>query len=178
MAKIYNSEKQTDKEIETYQALIENRDDQPSPHSLLGIIYEKQKKYDLAETHYQKALEINPSYVPALNNLAYLFAEQGKDLNKALDLARNAKEKAGNAPAVIDTLGWVYYKKALYDSAAREFKECIQKAPNNPMFHYHLGLAYHKMEDAANAKTALNKALELQKDFTGADEAREILSRL
>jgi tetratricopeptide (TPR) repeat protein len=178
LAKIYNSEKQTDREIEIYKALIEKRDDQPSPHSLLGIIYEKQEKYDLAETHYQKALGINSGYVPALNNLAYLYAEQNKDLNKALDLARNAKEKAGNAPAVIDTLGWVYYKKALYDSAAREFKECIQKDPNNPMFHYHLGLAYHKMEDAANAKIALNKALELQKDFIGADEARKVLDQL
>jgi len=158
--------------------LIENRSDLPAPHDILGTIYEKQGKYDLAENHYKKALEINPEYISAMNNLAFFYAEQGKELNKALDLAGKAKEKANNAPAVMDTLGWVYYKKELYESAVREFQGCVEKIPGNPIFQYHMGLAYYKIGEYVKAETALKKALELKPDFQGADAAKKVLNQL
>ena len=115
LAKIYISRNQIDNAIELYSRLIKNRPDQPGPHSLVGSLYEQQQKYDLAEKHYKKALEINPDYIPAVNNLAFLYADQDKNLNTALDLARQAKERFGKVPAIMDTLGWVYYRKKFYD---------------------------------------------------------------
>ncbi len=178
LAKILLSENKTDETIDLYKTLIEKRPDQPSPHSLIGTLYEKQQKFDLAEDHYKKALAINPDYIPAVNNLAFLYAEQNRELNTALDLARQAKERIGKLPAIMDTLGWVYYKKTLYDSAVTEFEACIEKEPENPIFHYHLGLALNKLGEYIKAETALNKALELQKDFTGSDEAKKVLNQL
>ena len=64
----------------------------------------------------------------------------------------------------MDTLGWVYYKKGLFDSAAAEVESCIDLEPRNPIFHYHLGLAYHQLGKATKAKAALEKALELIKE--------------
>ena len=34
-------------------------------------------------------------------------------------------------PSVMDTLGWVYYRKGIYDSAIGEFKGSLAKAPDN-----------------------------------------------
>ncbi len=178
LAKIYRSDKKDEKELQIYKDLISNRPDQAGPQSFIGTLYEKKKEYALAEDHYKKALEINPEYIPAMNNLAFLYAELDKELTTALELARKAKEIAGEMPAIMDTLGWVYYKKQLYDSALLEFKNCLEKEPNNPVFHYHLGLAYNKKWDYANAEKALKKALALQDDFTGADEAKNILEQL
>jgi len=178
LARIHNNEGNVDQAIDLYKTLIRNRPDQAPPHSLLGTLYEKQSKFDLAETHYKKAIEINPDFIPALNNLAFLYAEQNKELNKALELAKQAREKTGSVTAIMDTLGWVYFKKELYPSAVEEFKTCIEKEPKNPIFHYHLGLAYNKLWKYDQAKAALTKALDLQKDFKGSEEARKILAQL
>jgi tetratricopeptide (TPR) repeat protein len=178
LANLYTGEGKMDEAIELYKALIEKRPDQASPQSIIGTLYEKQKKSDLAEEHYKKALEIDPDYIPALNNLAFFYAEQGKDLDKALDLARRAKERMGKLPAIMDTLGWVYYKKELYDAALTEFEACVEKEPANPIFNYHLGLAYNKKGDYAKAEKALKKALELQKDFEGSEDARKVLGQI
>jgi len=178
LANVLSRENKLDEAIGVYQALIEKRPEQPSPHTLMAALYEKQDKTAEAEAHYLKALELQPDYLPAMNNLAFLYADQNKNLNKALDLARLAKEKASNSTAIIDTLGWVYLKKELYDSAAEEFKTCIEKEPENPIFHYHLGLTYHKMGKLEDAKASLERSLKISKDFDGADEARTLLNQI
>jgi tetratricopeptide (TPR) repeat protein len=87
-----------------------------------------------------------------------------------------AKEKAPDEPNVMDTLGWIYYKKGLYASAISEFLDCLEKMPDNAIVNFHLGMAYYKNGDADKARDMLNKALSLSSDFPGADEARATLS--
>ena len=145
---------------------------------LLGTLYETQKRFELAEKHYNAALEINPDFCPAANNLAYLLADRGGDLNKALSLAQKAKEKFPEDPNVMDTLGLVYYKRGLYDSAIDEFTDSLKKNPDNAVVHYHLGMAFYKKGDKDRAKKELKKALGLDQKFDKAEEARRILSSL
>ena len=178
LARLYKMDNDLEKALETYKALTEKRPDQAVPFGRMGVLYEKLGQPDKAETAYKSALDIDPEYLPAVNNLAYLYAEQYKELNKALDLARQAKERLGRVPAVMDTLGWVYYKRELYDMAIAEFKACVEKEPANPIFQYHLGLTQYKLGNFFKSEAALKKALELQKDFPGAADAREVLSRL
>jgi tetratricopeptide (TPR) repeat protein len=145
---------------------------------ILGLIYGQQNQLDLAEQHYRKALEINPDFAPAANNLAYILAEKNKNLNEALELARKAKEILPEDPGIMDTLGWVYFRKGLYESAIVEFAESLEKLPENVMVRYHLGMAYYKKGDRALAKKELEKALSLNEKFDGAEEAKQILSEL
>ena len=142
------------------------------------IIYESEKDTENSEKHYRAALEINPNFAPAANNLAYNLVDQGKDIDEALQLARLAKEKLPDDPNVMDTLGWVYYKKGLYDSAIGEFSDSLTKLADNPVVNYHLGMAYYKKGDTTRAKEQLEKALSLQTDFPGSDEARQVLAEL
>lgn len=178
LAKLYASRDQLKEAEQVYLNLIQQRQDQALAHGLVGTLYEKMEQLDLAEAHYIKALAIDPDHIPAVNNLAYLYAQQNRELNKALDLARQAKERLGRIPAVMDTLGWVYYKKGLYDSAAAEFLACTELEPENPIFHYHLGLAYVKLNKTDKARSALEAALKLDKGFDGSDDARDKLARL
>ena len=142
---------------------------------ILGTIYDMQKNFDLAEKRYRKALAIYPEFAPAANNLAYLLAAQGKNIDEALDFARKAKEKLPNDPSIMDTLGLVYYKKGLYDSAIGEFTDSLDKMPDNPTVHYHLGMTYYKKGDKNRARAELKKALSLDDGFDGSEEARQIL---
>jgi tetratricopeptide (TPR) repeat protein len=145
---------------------------------LLGRIYEMQQQYDLSEKHYRDALKINPDFAPAANNLAYLLTEQNKSLDEALMLAKKAKEKLYDDPSVMDTLGWIYFKKGLYDSAIVEFNDSLQKQPDNSEVHYHLGMAYYKKGETPLAKKELENALNLNKNFKGSQEAEEILNQM
>jgi tetratricopeptide (TPR) repeat protein len=178
LSRTYLIEKQENKAIDQYKAVLERNPKQAAPHMLLGIIYDMQKRFDLAKKHYNAALDINPNFYPAANNLAYLIAEKGGNLNKALSLAQKAKEMLPDDPNVMDTLGLVYYKKGLYDSAVDELEDSVKKNPDNALVHFHLGLAYYKRGDKALAKTELETALKLDNKFDNSDEARKILSEL
>jgi tetratricopeptide (TPR) repeat protein len=178
LGKIYLTEKKENKAIEQYKTVLEKNPKQAAPHMLLGTIYDMQKRFDLSEKHYRSALDINPDFAPAANNLAYLLVVQNKNIDEAFELARKAKEKLPNDPNVMDTLGLVYYKKGLFGSAIGEFSDSLEQLPDNAVVHYHLGLAYYKKGDKDPARAQLEKALNLNQEFEGADEARQILSTI
>jgi len=144
----------------------------------LGMIHDTQKKYDKAKEYYQKVLKINPKYAPAANNLAYLYAERGENIDEALSLAQSAKEQFPDDPHISDTLGWVYYKKNIFSRAIVYLKEANEKITDNPVIRYHLGMAYYKNGNEEDAKRELKKALELNPKFPGAEEAKGVLEKL
>ena len=142
----------------------------------LGII--SQKNYDKAIEYYQKALKINPKFAPAANNLAYRYVEKGENIDEALNLAQMAKEQFPEDPNIADTLGWVYYKKNILPGPSSISKKPWKKSKDNPVIHYHLGLAYLKNNEKDQARKELKKALELDPKFPGAEEAKATLRRL
>jgi tetratricopeptide (TPR) repeat protein len=178
LARIYLSGNLQQKAIDQYTAILEKNPKQAGPHMLLGTIYDMQKQFDLSEKHYRAALDINPQFAPAANNLAYLLSSREEDIDEALNFARIAKEKLPDDPSVMDTLGWIYYKKGLYGNAAREFSDSLEKLPGNATVNYHLGAALFQKGEKPRAKTYLEKALALDKDFDGADDARRMLSEI
>jgi len=123
-------------------------------------------------------LKINPKFPPAANNLAYLYAERGENIDEALNLAQSAKEQVPDEPHTSDTLGWVYYKKNVFSRAIVYLKEANEKIPNNPVIRYHLGMAYYKNGENELAKNELKKALELDPKFPGAEEAKSTLTKI
>jgi Tfp pilus assembly protein PilF len=77
--------------------------------------------------------------------------------------------------AVMDTLGWIYYLKGSYLNAISELQDSVGLEPDNPVINYHLGLAYYKNNQPDAAKEFLEKALKIDPNFKGADDARRIL---
>jgi tetratricopeptide (TPR) repeat protein len=77
-----------------------------------------------------------------------------------------------------DTLGYIYYKKNLAPLAISTLTVSAEKDPGNALYQYHLGLAYAGAGDAKRAKQLVARALELKSDFSGAQEARELLRSL
>ena len=76
------------------------------------------------------------------------------------------------------TLGWVYYRKGLYDSAIAEFRGSLAKASDNPTVAYHLGLAYAKKGETDKARAELERAVKLNPAFPEASEAQKTLAEL
>lgn len=178
LAMLYISEKRTQKAIDHFLVALDRDAHQEGPNMMLGLLYSNENRTTEAILHYKKALEINPGFFPAANNLAYLLAEKGDRLTQALELAKRAKDHLPNDPRIADTLGWVYFRLGLYDDALNEFSQSLSQLPENATVYFHLGMTYFKKGDHRRARDALKRALELNKGFKHADEARKVLSSL
>jgi tetratricopeptide (TPR) repeat protein len=131
-----------------------------------------------AEEQYRKALQVQPNYGPAANNLAYLMIENHQDLDAALSLAQIAHQKMPDSPSAADTLGWVYYQKGLYSMAAGLLQQALLKAPDNATYHYHMGMVYDRQKNTSAARKHLQRALQIDPNLPDSNEIRRMLERL
>ena len=145
---------------------------------MAALILQAQGKDEEARRRYERLVEANPRAAVAANNLAWMYASRGEQLDRALQLAQAAKAELPDHPEVNDTLGFVYIKKQLPSLAIPPLRLAVEKVPGNPLFHYHLGLAYSQTGDKAAARQALEQALKLKPDFEGAEDARKVLGTL
>jgi Flp pilus assembly protein TadD len=146
--------------------------------TMVGLIYEMQQRTDDARKVFEQVLSLDPNATVAANNLAWIYAENGGNLDVALQLAKVAQAALPDSPETSDTLGWVYLKKEIYDLSISTFRRAVEVAPTNAKFQYHLGLAYARSGDKNRAKTTLQTALRLKSDFDGAADAKRVLDGL
>ncbi|MCL4780244.1 MAG: tetratricopeptide repeat protein [Gammaproteobacteria bacterium] len=147
---------------------------------LLGSELEMAGRQEDSIRLYEAHLKGNPDAEPVINNLAALLLDHRSDKEswaRALELARKL-EKAQN-PAVLDTLGWAYYRAGQYAEAISVLERVTAQAGQIPIFHYHLGMAYLASGNTVNARQELKRAVdEAQSDYPGIEEARQALKKL
>ncbi len=131
-----------------------------------------------ARQYYEAVLRLNPNDAVALNNLAFLIADLGGDLDQALTLAQRAKQLLPNLAEVSDTLGWIYLKKNLSDNAIDIFQQLVTKQPNQSTFRYHLGLALSQKGDRMRAVRELQQALKDNPPKEEKDKIQQLMGRL
>lgn len=178
LAGVYEATNQRDKAIANLQQIVAKKPDDTRALMLIGLLVEQKKDYAMARGVYEKLLAVDPKFMSAQNNLAYLYSEKFNELDKALDAAQKARELAPNEPHVADTLGWVLFKKKQYSRAVALLQESAGKLPDSAEVQYHLGMASYMMADEAGAKAALGRALEIDPKFPQADSARTHLATL
>lgn len=178
LAGAYLKQGKADDAVKEYKIALSKNPKLIQAYMVLGMISESQKKYDEAQTNYQEALKINPRFAPAANNLAWLMMGHGGNMDVALGYAQTAREVSPNDPGIADTLGWIYYQKKVYLQAASLLKEAAEKLPNEPLVHYHYGMALFKNGNKSEAIKSLAQSLRLNPNHPGAAEAKATLSAL
>ena len=152
-----------DEVVQTYEAAVERNPKRSTLHLALGTLYEMQGKSDLAAARYESAIELDPGLAVAKNNLAYLIAEGGGDLDRALELAQEAKELLPDSASAADTLGWVLFKKDVPGAAIGYLVEAVQgMPPDDPqrgIVQQHLALAYEADGQHESAREVVDQAL-------------------
>jgi tetratricopeptide (TPR) repeat protein len=190
LGELFIGMKQEDRAIAEYQKILSIRPDNAAIYTLIGMLEDSRKNYDAAAENYRKALEKDQNATFAANNLAWLYAETGKgNLDEALRLAQGVVQKNPNIAGFVDTLGWVYYKKNLYDLAIDQLEKAAAldeanarntKGSPSATYQYHLGMALKGKGDKEGSRRALEASLKLgeQKPFPYAGEARQALASL
>ena len=123
-------------------------------------------------------MRIDPNAAVACNNLAYIYAEHGGNLDLAVQLAQRARQKLPDAPQITDTLGWVYYRKDLAQLAVPMFQDAVVKLPKSATYRYHLALAYQAMGDKKKAREAFTEVIATNPESKEAGDARKALATL
>jgi tetratricopeptide (TPR) repeat protein len=131
-----------------------------------------------AKQVYEAALKLDQNNGVALNNLAFLMAENNGDLDDALTKAQRAKQLLPNLMEVSDTLGWIYLKKNLSENAIEIFKDLVSKQPNQSTFHYHLAMALSQKGDRSRALEQLKEALKYNPSKEEKDKIQLMIGRL
>jgi tetratricopeptide (TPR) repeat protein len=144
----------------------------------LALVKEKQGDYAKASDSYERLLAFSPNDIPALNNLAYIYAERLKEPQKGLELARKARNLAPANPAVADTLGWVLFKRDDYQQAVPLLEEAADKIGDSAEVRFHLGMAHYMMGQAEAARSDFEQALKIAQEFPSKKEAESRLELL
>jgi tetratricopeptide (TPR) repeat protein len=163
--------------IKTVEAAQANEPTSAVPALTLAMLYDATGSHDQSRPFYQKVLQREPDNPMALNNLAYIMAEQGTDLDQALTMVQKAKQKLPNNPEVSDTLGWIYIKKNLSDNAIGIFRDLVTKYPERSTFQYHLAMAYYQKGDKPQAKKLLQGALSKSPSKFEQEKIRDLMAK-
>ena len=190
LAALFINSHQEDRAIAEYQRLIVRQPNSPGAYTLIGMLEDSRKNYDASVENYKKALELDQTSIIAANNLAWIYAEYGRgNLDEAVRLAQAVVQKSPNVAGFVDTLGWVYLKKGLFDAATEQLQKAVALdaetaekagASPSPNYAYHLGVALKAKGDRDGARRQLEAAVRLgeKAPFPELEDARKALATL
>jgi tetratricopeptide (TPR) repeat protein len=152
----------------------------PGARLLLARIYLSRGETSKTRDTLERALAERPDLAGAKNDLAYLLAQEGSNLERALTLAQEAQRALSTDPNAADTLAYVYLRKGLLEPALQQSRYAIQLAeesgqPVQAAYQHHLGLVLRALGRNAEAASAFERALDLDPNFSEAAEARREL---
>jgi tetratricopeptide (TPR) repeat protein len=145
---------------------------------LQGAMYERQKKYDLAEQMFRQVLQQDPNNTMTLNYLGYMLADHNMRLEEALNLIKKALNLDPQNGAYLDSLGWAYFKLGNYDLAEENLRKAAEKTPNDATVQDHLGELYAKTGQLKMAATHWERALDEWNKSVAADVDQQDVSRV
>ena len=142
MAQVYEKAKQYNemaKAVDAAEKLSETGEEKEAIYFTRGAMYERQKKYDLAEAEFRRVLKLNPDNASALNYLGYMFADRNVKIDEAFQMLTKAVEKEPNNGAFLDSLGWVYFRMGKLKEAEEYIRRSLERVGRDATVRDHLG---------------------------------------
>jgi len=178
LGSILNQKKKTDEAIPLLERCLQINPDFVDAIGTLAMILDEKKMFAQSDSLYERALELKPDNDLLMNNYSYSLTCRGQNLDFALDLAHRAVAADSTNGAYLDTLGWIYFKKGMYEKAITLLAESVAEIPDNATLLYHLGMAFYKKGDTEKARQHLQNALQISDRFSEAENARQVLAEL
>jgi len=127
---------------------------------------------------YQQLLQ-NPGFAKdanLINNLANIYV--GTDATTALEFSKQSMAINSENPAIIDTMGWVYFQLGRYDESLQTLRNAYAMDSSNPTIRYHLANTLFKLNRKNEAKRELRFAIDNAENERWQTEAKELLAAL
>jgi tetratricopeptide (TPR) repeat protein len=165
--------------IAAYTQAIKVAPNESQPVNELATIYVARGRTDDAIGCYDAWVSRNPRSQVAANNLAMVLVTYRGD-QRSLDRARDltAGFAASSDANLLDTNGWVHFKRGEYDQALAVLEHATQRAPDSREIRYHLAMAELRAGLTERARSDLETAVAGSADFSGVHEAQAALAAL
>jgi len=124
------------------------------------------------------ALSLDGNDVIALNDLAWILAEIRKRPDEALPLAVKAERLAPQSASVMDTLGWIHYRRQSYAEAERLLTLAAERNRSNGLVQFHLGMTYAKLGRKIDAASALRRAAQLDPKLADREKIDQLIKEI
>ncbi len=132
----------------------------------LGVVYDKWGKKSESIASMQKVIALDPENANALNYLGYTYADMGTNLDEAESMIREALKYKPDDGYITDSLGWVLYKKGLFQEALIYLEKAVELTGDDPIILEHLGDVYLQMNDKENALKYYQESLRKKTEDT------------
>jgi tetratricopeptide (TPR) repeat protein len=161
---IYSHSRQWDQAIARFEKLRDMAQDKPRVVRLcqfsLSNIYVQKGEFRKGEEILEKILETDPDDTQVNNDLGYLWADQGKNLEQAEKMIRKAIAAEPDNGAYLDSLGWVLFKLGKYEEAIAPIEQAVKKNTGGDSTLWdHLGDVQFKLKQIDKAVESWQRAL-------------------
>lgn len=129
-----------------------------------GMTQERLGNWEAAEIDLKAALVHQPDHPYIMNYLAYAWADQGVNLDEALQMLKEAAALRPNDGYITDSLGWAYYKIGQYEEAVPYLEQAVEIMPYDSEINDHLGDAYWQVGRKVEARFQWERARNYSKD--------------
>ena len=129
-----------------------------------GVAYERMGRWPQGEADLKVALAASPDEPELLNYLGYSWIDRGEHLKDAMAMVEKAVAADPRSGAMVDSLGWAYYRLADYKKAVEKLEEAVELEAGDPEINNHLGDAYWKVGRRDEALFQWRRVLTLQPD--------------
>lgn len=144
----------------------------------LGSVLERSGDQAAAEEAFLALLKKKPEHAPTLNYLGYMWAESGKNLEKAHEMLVRAVSQEPTNGAYVDSLGWVYFRLGNLELAEKYLIDATSLVPRDATVHEHLGDVLAKRGDTSRALEAYRTAIGLDPDAKDAAKIRSKIAEI
>ncbi|MBW6510315.1 MAG: PEP-CTERM system TPR-repeat protein PrsT [Desulfuromonadales bacterium] len=174
LASIFEQLQQVERAEQLYQRILRSDPTFAPVHVAIGTLAERRGNKGAAREHYQNALSHDRDNVIALNNLAYILADNFGEDRQALDYAMRAYQLRPNDPRIMDTLGYILVKNDRAGDALNLLQQAHNLLPDIPVVAIHLAQAKIALGDKESARTLLEQV----RDSTSTEDAATARSML
>lgn len=164
MAQLHEDKRNLTKALETLNLAESKFPKNPQVIFYKGTIQDKMNLKDDMVKSMKKVLEYDTEHAQAMNYLAYSWAEMSVELELAEKYARFAVKKEKDDAFIMDTLGWVLFKKGQYKESAEVLEKAHALQPTVVIIAEHLGDVYSKAEKYEKAWSYFLKAFKNEQD--------------
>lgn len=171
-ASLLDDLKQYKRAVTMLSDAVKRLPDQAQLHFFLGNMQDRVGDRDGMVASMKRVLEIDKDHVQALNFLAYTYADNGKSLDEAERMARRALELQPEDGYIMDTLGWIQFKRGRFSDAVRTLEAAYKIQPNESVIAEHLGDAYYQSQMPEKAKKLYMRAAENETNVSTLEKIR------
>lgn len=151
----------SDRHEDAYMVLNEGLSQYRDDTSLLyarALVAERLDKRQVFEQDLLKVISLQPDNGYALNAMGYFLADRNERLDEAEDYLTRALQLLPDDPAVIDSIGWLYYRQMRYEESIAMLRRAHELFPD-PEISAHLGEVLWVSGDEASASKVWEEAL-------------------